>query len=94
MKLVTLIKICLNKTYIKVRKGKNLSDAFLIQSGLKQGDNLSPLLFNFSLEYAISKVQKNQVGMKLNRTYQLLVYTDDASLLGNNINTMKKNTKL
>jgi hypothetical protein len=32
MKLVRLIKICLNKTYSKARIGKNLFDAFLIQN--------------------------------------------------------------
>jgi hypothetical protein len=37
--------------------GKQLSDAFCIQNGLKEGDSLSTLLFNFALEYAIRKVQ-------------------------------------
>jgi hypothetical protein len=32
-----------------------LSDSFPIQNGLKQGAALSPLLFNFALEYAIRK---------------------------------------
>jgi hypothetical protein len=59
-----------------------LSGIFTIQNGLKQGDALSPLLFNFALEHAIMKVQKNQVGLKLNGTHQLVVYADDMNLLG------------
>ena len=34
-----------------------MSDVFLIRNGLKQGDALSPVLFNFVLEYAIRRVQ-------------------------------------
>jgi hypothetical protein len=47
MKPVRLIKMCLNEAYSKVRIGKNLSDSFPIQNGLKQGDALSPPLFNW-----------------------------------------------
>ena len=55
MKLVSLINMCLNETYNRVWVGKNLSDMFPIRNGLKQGDVLSPLLFNFALEYAIRR---------------------------------------
>jgi len=44
LKLGRLIKMHLNGTYNKVHIGKNLSDAFHVQNGLKHGDALSPLL--------------------------------------------------
>ena len=59
MKLVRLIKMCLTETYSRVRVGKNLYDMFHIRNDLKQGDALSPLLFNFALEYAIRRAQVN-----------------------------------
>jgi hypothetical protein len=49
MKLLTLIKICINEMYSKVCIGKHLSDNFPIQNGLKQGDPLLLLLFSFAL---------------------------------------------
>jgi hypothetical protein len=49
-------KMYLTETYSTAGVGKNLSDMFPVKNGSKKGDALSPLLFNFALEYAIRRV--------------------------------------
>jgi sorting nexin-29 len=68
-----------------------VSDRFPIRNGLKQGDALTPMLFNFALEYAIRRVQVNQDGLKVNNTHQLLAYADDVNILGGSLHTLKEN---
>ena len=92
--LVRLVKMCLTETYSRVRVGKNLSDWFLIRNGLKHGDALSPLLFNFSFEYAVRRVQVNQDGLKLNGTHQFPAYADDVNVLGGIVILSRKMQKL
>jgi len=83
----------LTETYSRVRVGKIVCDRFPIRTGLKKGDALSPLLFNFALEYAITRVQVNQDGLKLNGTHQLLAYANDINILGGSILTLKDNAE-
>jgi hypothetical protein len=42
-----------------------LFDSFLVQNGLKNDSDISQMFFNFALDYAINKVQENQLGLKL-----------------------------
>jgi len=64
MKLVRLIKMCLNETFSRVRVGKNLSDIlpltfFLLKQVWKEETLYLQLFFNSTLEYAVRRVQVN-----------------------------------
>jgi len=50
------------------------------------------LFFRLPLENTITRVQVNQEGLKLNGTYQPLVYAEDVPKLGSNLRAIKKNT--
>jgi len=83
----------LTETYSRVRVGKNVSDRFPIRNGLKQGDALSPMLFNFALEYVIRRVQVNRDGLKVNGTHQFLAYANDVNILAGSIHTLKESAE-
>jgi hypothetical protein len=66
---------------------------FPIRNGLKEVDAVSPLLFNFALEYAIKRDQVNQDSLKLNGTHLLLAYVDDVNILEGSVHTVKENAE-
>ena len=94
MKLLRLIKMCMNETYSRDWVGKHLSGMFPVKNGLKQGGVLFSVLFNCALGCAIRRVQINQDVLKLNGTYELLVYAD-VNILGGSVHTrtIKENTE-
>ena len=55
--------------------------------------SLSPLLFNFVLEYDIRRVQVIQEGLKINGTHQVLAYADDDIILGAGTHTLQENAE-
>jgi hypothetical protein len=66
---------------------------FPITGCLKIRDALSSLLFNLALVCAIRRVQVNQVRLKLNGAYQILVHAHDVNILGGSIHTVRKSTE-
>jgi hypothetical protein len=70
-----------------------IKSSLMIQQVVKEGDALWPLFFNFTLEYAIRRVQVNQDGLKLNSTHQLLSYADDINILDRSVCTIQNKKK-
>lgn len=68
-----------NKTQARING--QLTDTIPINSGIRQGDSLSPLLFNIIMDEIIKNV-KNRKGYKMgNKELKIICYADDAVLL-------------
>ncbi|KAL4152688.1 hypothetical protein QTP88_000521 [Uroleucon formosanum] len=95
-KIVKMIKLCMNKTRCKVRFNQHISDEFEVKTGLRQGDALSPILFNIALEMVVRKTQKKYGGVNLEenrRQCGVLAYADDIIILGSDSQEVKAGTK-
>jgi hypothetical protein len=64
-----------------------MSDKFEIKTGLRQGDALSPVLFNIALKTVVKKTKSKYDGLNLDenkRKCGILAYADDVIILGSN----------
>ena len=78
-------KTCVQKTRSAVRIEGTLSSFFENKTGLKQGDSLSPILFNLAMQKVIQYIQMVPGGIKIGKEQlNVLVYADDIVLLGKN----------
>ena len=83
-KLVRLVKMTLTNTVCKVKVQGQLSKAFKVNSGLRQGDVISTILFNLCLEKVIRKIEINPGGTILNRSLDYMAYADDLNIVSRN----------
>lgn len=93
-KYIRLVKTALSNTKSCVRVLGDDSRTFEITNGLRQGDGLSPVLFNIALEWTIRKAQINTTGTIVNRTTQILAYADDIDLIARNKTAITSNYKM
>lgn len=92
-KLVRMIKIATGTSRMRVRAGGGLTDEFEVVTGLKQGDALSPVLFNLALEHIIRKVLLIDGGVELNGKHKIVGYADDLAILGQSEREVVKMTE-
>jgi len=85
LKLINLIKASAMNTEIKIQVGNSLSTAAQVKTGLRQGDALSPILFNLALEKVVQSTSFEHGGVQIGETkISLLAYADDLVLLAEN----------
>ena len=81
-KLTNLTRATLTSTKCKVTIHNFQSDPFDIDSGVRQGDKLSTLLFNIALEKVTRAMSINWLGTIFYSSKQLTAFADDTDLIG------------
>jgi hypothetical protein len=72
-KLMGMCKTCVQKTRSAVRIEGTLPPFFENKTGLKQGDSLSPILFNLALQKVIQSIKMVPSGIEIGKE-QLYIY--------------------
>ena len=84
-KLINMCKTCVQKTRSLVRIEGTLSSFFENKTGLKQGDPLSPILFNLALGKLVQSIKMVPSAIKIvKEQLNVLAYADDIALIGKN----------
>ena len=80
-KYVRVIKASITNSRGCVCLQDTMSRTFGISCGLRQGDGLSPIIFNLALEWTIREARINTTGTIVNKSVQLLAYADDIDIV-------------
>ncbi|XP_055387207.1 uncharacterized protein LOC129615849 [Condylostylus longicornis] len=78
-KLTNLIMMTLHNTKAKVLVQKSCTNIFDITSRVKQGDEISTIIFNLTLHYALKDLHIE--GNIFTRPYQIYAYADDIAIM-------------
>jgi len=82
-KLINICKTCIQKTKSAVRIEGTSSSFFENKTGLKQGDTLSPILFNLALQKVIQSIKMVHSSINIGKEQlNILTYADDIALIG------------
>jgi len=85
----------MENTKYRVRTQNVTSETFTVETGLKQGDALSPVLFNLALEKVIRVLQDNEGGLLIGHNkIQILGFADDLEIIGDSLSDTANATRV
>ena len=88
-KLIRLSKLCITQSKGKIKIDNDYSEIFRINSGVRQGDGLSPTLFNIALEKTLDKIEDLNLGINIGKKINILAYAHDIVITADNENDLK-----
>ncbi|KAI5722453.1 hypothetical protein M8J76_008557 [Diaphorina citri] len=89
-KLIRMCQVCMDENVSQVLINNQYSDPFSNRTGLRQGDGLSPLLFNLALEMVARKMRMAPAGIHLGDRHKIFAYADDIVLAGENEQELRR----
>lgn len=89
-KIARLVWMTLKGSKNKVKVQNSTSHTFRVTRGLRQGDPISTVLFNFVLEHVIRNITTNPGGTLFNRSVFWTAYADDINITARNKRALKE----
>jgi len=96
-KLVRRVKACMQNSRCKVKFNSVLSEEFTVNTGVRQGDALSPVLFNIALESVVREILQNEPqGLNIGQGKQisLVAYADYIVVITETEYSLKRTTEI
>nr|VZI25315.1 unnamed protein product [Spirometra erinaceieuropaei] len=90
-KIIAMIKAYYRSTTARVLVRNNLPQPFGIRSGIRQGCILSPILFNYAIDWILGRALRDSDGVEFAPGHRLtdLDYADDIALLASNFGDLQ-----
>lgn len=83
-KLVRVVETCMQNSRHKIKFNTIIFEEFTMTTGVRQGDALSPVLFNLALESVVREVQKSKLGglnIGQGKQFKLTAYANDIAVM-------------
>lgn len=93
-KLIKMTQISVERSCCKVKVNGKSSSVFEVNTGVRQGDSLSPILFNLGIEGALQKLRETDLGIKIGVKINVLAYADDVTILAESLEDLREMTRI